>query len=70
MPALAALAAQVVAQEQARRRPVAVVISPLDEEVDQQTDMTEDVTQADVESGPVASRSDAPVRLVAMPAGA
>jgi hypothetical protein len=70
MPALAALAAVVVAQEQARRRPVAVVISPLDEEVDQQTDMTEDVTQADVESGPVASRSDAPVRLVAMPAGA
>jgi hypothetical protein len=46
------------------------VISPLDEEVDQQTDTTEDGTQADVESAPVASRADAPVRLVAMPAGA
>jgi hypothetical protein len=70
MPALAALAAHVVAQEHARRRPVAVVITPLDEEVGQETHTTEDGTEALVESDPVASRADAPVRLMAMPAGA
>jgi hypothetical protein len=74
MPALAAMSAGVVAQEQARRRPVAVVITAVVEE-----SMDVDL----VEPGPVPESTgpanrpvvepvavDVPIRLAAVPAGA
>ena len=85
MPALAALSTKIVVEEQAARRPMTVVIAPVAEEVvaeDVVTDVTwddahivepvvasvvESVTRPAVES---ASRSEAPVRFVAVPAGA
>jgi hypothetical protein len=85
MPALAALSTQIVVEEQAARRPMAVVIAPVAEAVVAQDIVTdipsddahmvepvvasvvESVTRPAVES---TSRSDAPVRFVAVPAGA
>ena len=74
MPALAAMSAGVVAQEQARRRPVAVVITavvdePLDVELVEPGPVpvsTGPATRPVVE--PVAV--DVPIRLAAVPAGA
>ena len=78
MPALAALSTQIVVEEQAARRPMTVVIAPVAgeaiaevvaaPEVVPLVDMvTEVVIRPSVES---ASRTDAPVRFVAVPAGA
>jgi hypothetical protein len=80
MPALAALSTRIVIEEQAARRPMMVVIAPMADEV--VVDVVPDpssVTQAVVESvmEPVTRpsvevpiRSEAPVRFVAVPAGA
>lgn len=80
MPALAALSTRIVVEEQAARRPMTVVIAPVAEEVvpDATMDVSpvvepvaapvvESVTRPSVESS---SRSEAPVRFVAVPAGA
>lgn len=80
MPALAALSTQIVVEEQAARRPMMVVIAPVAEEVvaDVATDtsyviepvavtVVESVTRPSAEP---TSRSEAPVRFVAVPAGA
>ena len=80
-PALAALAASIVVEEQAARRPMAVVIAPVAEEVPTEpaTDITStDITPNDAPSDRVIARppvepsrgSDIPVRFVAVPAGA
>jgi hypothetical protein len=79
MPALAALAQRIVVEEQAARRPVTVVIAPVAaEEVAISHDVpaevepvaaaaVESVTRTSVEP---TSRSEAPVRFAAVPAGA
>ena len=75
-PALAALAASIVVEEQAARRPMTVVIAPVAEEVVAET--ATDITSNDAPSDRVIARppvepsrgSDIPVRLVAVPAGA
>lgn len=80
MPALAALSMRIVVEEQASRRPVMVVIAPVAEEVvvdgiaDPPTvahavveSVIEPVTRPTVD---VPTRNDAPVRFVAVPAGA
>jgi hypothetical protein len=79
-PALAALSASVVVQEQAARRPMTVVITPAAKEVpaDAAPDVTPDITSNDAPTDRVIARpqaepnraSDTPVRLVAVPAGA
>ena len=80
MPALAALSTRIVVEEQTARRPMAVVIAPVAEEV--VTDLTSDVpTLVEPVVVPVVesptrpsleptSRSEAPVRFAAVPAGA
>jgi hypothetical protein len=76
MPALAALSTRVVVEEQAARRPMTVVITPVANEV--VAESTSDVSlvvepvvdvviRPSVDSSP---RSEAPVRFVAVPAGA
>jgi hypothetical protein len=60
MPGLAAIAQQVVAEEQARRRPVAVTIQPAFEAAEPDAPV-----EVKVESRPAGS-----TRLVAVPAGA
>lgn len=80
MPALAALSTRIVVEEQAARRPMMVVIAPLADEVvvDVIPDpspvihavvesVIEPVTRPSVE---VPTRNEAPVRFVAVPAGA
>ena len=80
MPALAALSTRIVVEEQAARRPMTVVIVPVSEEVvvDVTSDpipvalsvvesVVEPVTRSSVEPP---SRNEAPVRFVAVPAGA
>jgi hypothetical protein len=76
MPALAALSTRIVVEEQAARRPMAVVIAPVAEEVvvhvSSDTAPAVDTVaeigiRASVESG---SRSEAPARFAAVPAGA
>ena len=78
MPALAALSTRIVVEEQAARRPMAVVIATVAEEV---ADISSDVpTVVEAVAVPVVesprpsleptSRSEAPVRFVAVPAGA
>ncbi len=75
-PALAALAASIVMEEQAARRPMTVVIAPVAEEVP--SDAPSEITSDDAPSNPVIARppvepirsSETPVRLVAVPAGA
>ena len=79
-PALAALAASIVVEEQAARRPMTVVIAPVAEEVaaDVAAEAAADIASNDVPSHRVMARppvepsrgSDVPVRLVAVPAGA
>jgi hypothetical protein len=66
MPALAAMAACVVAEEQALRRPMTVVIA-----VDPVVDIIEPSTVTE-ESGAIETglRGEAPVRFAAVPAGA
>jgi len=75
-PALAALAASIVVEEQAARRPMTVVITPVAEEVP--TEAATDITSIDAPSDRVIARppvepirgSEPSVRLVAVPAGA
>jgi len=79
-PALAALAASVVVEEQAARRPMTVVITPVAEEVpaDVTPADTPEITSNDAPADRVIARprvepiraSETPVRLVAVPAGA
>ena len=75
MPALAALSTRIVIEEQAARRPMTVVIAPVADEVvaepvsiDPPVEPVVDVViRPSVDTSP---RSEAPVRFVAMPAGA
>jgi hypothetical protein len=79
MPALAALSTRIVMEEQAARRPMTVVIAPVAEVVEAvasdvavvvesvAASVVESVTRSQVESP---SRSEAPVRFMAVPAGA
>jgi hypothetical protein len=75
-PALAALAASIVVEEQAARRPVTVVIAPVAEDVSPETpvDIPSNGSRSDVVIArpPVEPTRaiDTPVRLVAVPAGA
>jgi len=80
-PALAALSASIVVEEQAARRPMTVVITPAAEEVPAEAlpaDEATDVTSNDAPTDRVIARphvepiraSETPVRLVAVPAGA
>jgi hypothetical protein len=67
MPALAAMASGIVAEEQALRRPVAVMITPMEPGVDE----TEPGTAAEaVGSVEPSHRGERPARLAAVPAGA
>jgi len=66
MPALAAMAAGIVAEEQALRRPMTVVITA-DPPVDHQEPSTVTEESGAIEIGP---RGEAPVRFAAVPAGA
>jgi hypothetical protein len=80
MPALAALSMRIVVEEQAARRPVMVVIAPLAEEIVVEViSEPEPVSASVVESVvepivrppmDIPTRNDAPVRFVAVPAGA
>ena len=63
MPALAAMSSGIVAEEQALRRPVEVVIAPVEPEVEE----TEPSVTDQVEHG---GRGERPVRFAAVPAGA
>jgi hypothetical protein len=63
MPVLAAMASCIVAEEQALRRPVAVVITPLEPGVD-------DVTPDDDATSPIERRGERTDRFAAVPAGA
>jgi len=75
-PALAALSASIVVEEQAARRPMTVVITPAAEDVP--ADAAPDITSIDVPVDRVIARppvepirgSETSVRLVAVPAGA
>jgi hypothetical protein len=76
MPALAALSTRIVVEEQAARRPMTVVIAPVADTVVAETasdisalaePVVEVVILPSIEPG---SRSEAPVRFVAVPAGA
>lgn len=80
-PALAALSASIVVEEQAARRPMTVVITPAAEEAPAEevsADIAPHVTSNDVPEDRVIARplveslrtSATPVRLVAVPAGA
>ena len=62
MPALAAMSSGVVAEEQALRRPVAVVIAPIEPEVEEEPSVTDQVEHG--------GRGERPVRFAAVPAGA
>lgn len=64
MPALAAMANGVVAQEQARRRPVTVIIQPVSDE-----GSIESASPGD-EGSSTSPRGEASVGFVAVPAGA
>ena len=75
-PALAALSASIVVEEQAARRPMTVVIAPAAEDVP--ADTTPDITSNDAPVDRVIARppvepiraNETPVRLIAVPAGA
>jgi hypothetical protein len=75
-PALAALSASIVVEEQAARRPMTVVITPVAEEVP--AEVASDIRSDDVQVDQVIARppaepirgSETSVRLVAVPAGA
>jgi len=80
-PALAALSASIVVEEQAARRPMTVVIAPVAEEVPAEAlpaDEAPDIASNDGPSDRVVARpqvepiraSEISVRLVAVPAGA
>lgn len=79
-PALAALAASIVVEEQAARRPMTVVIAPVTEEppIDATPDVAPDVTANGAPSERVIARSpvepirasETSTRLIAVPAGA
>jgi hypothetical protein len=75
-PALAALAARIVVEEQTSRRPMTVVITPVAEDVpeDAPTEDAPSVAPVDtvIARPPVEPTrgSETPVRLVAVPAGA
>jgi hypothetical protein len=85
-PALAALSASIVVEEQAARRPVTVVITPAAEEAPSErlpaeelpADVARDITSSDAPTDRVIARArvepvranETPVRLVAVPAGA
>ena len=80
-PALAALSASIVVEEQAARRPVTVVITPAAEEAPTDSlpsDEARNITPDDAPAERVIARphvepiraSETPVRLVAVPAGA
>ena len=67
MPALAAMSSGIVAEELALRRPVAVMITPLEPVIDD----TEPGTAAEaVDAVQPSQRGERPVRLAAVPAGA
>jgi hypothetical protein len=74
MPALAAMSAGIVAEEQALRRPMTVVlaIDPLPEGPEQPEPSTVDEVTGDIDIGPrgEAPLADLPVRFAAVPAGA
>jgi hypothetical protein len=63
MPTLAAMASGIVAEEQALRRPVTVVITPTEPGI-------EDVGTADEQRSVKDQERERPVRLAAVPAGA
>ena len=63
MPALAAMSSGIVAEEQALRRPVAVVITPTEPGV-------EDVATVDHRASASDRRGERTIRLAAVPAGA
>ena len=63
MPTLAAMASGIVAEEQALRRPVSVVITPTEPGI-------EDVRTTDGERSVKDRGTERPVRLAAVPAGA
>ena len=63
MPVLAAMASGIVAEEQALRRPVTVVITPSEPGI-------EDVGTGDQEASASSRRGERPIRLAAVPAGA
>ena len=63
MPALAAMAAGIVSEEQALRRPVTVVITPTEPGI-------EDVGTADAEASVTDRRGERNIRFAAVPAGA
>jgi len=66
MPGLAAMAAGIVAEEQALRRPMTVVLA-VDPVVPQPEPSTATEESGAIETGP---RGEAPVRFAAVPAGA
>ncbi len=76
-PALAALAASIVVEEQAARRPVTVVITPVAEDVPAEA-LAPDITSNEQRYDVVIAQQpvepiraiETPVRLVAVPAGA
>jgi hypothetical protein len=63
MPVLAAMASGIVAEEQALRRPVTVVITPIEPGI-------EDVGTADEQRSVKDQVRERPLRLAAVPAGA
>ena len=63
MPALAAMASGIVAEEQALRRPVTVVITPTEPGI-------EDVRTADEQRSVKDQGRERPIRVAAVPAGA
>ena len=75
-PALAALAARIVVEEQTARRPVTVVIAPVAEDVSEDVPADIPSNAAHVDIGIArptvepARASETPVRLIAVPAGA
>jgi hypothetical protein len=74
MPALAAMSAGIVAEEQALRRPMTVVLAvdPSPEPSDQPEPSTVSEVTGDIDTGPrgEAQVADLPVRFAAVPAGA
>jgi hypothetical protein len=64
MPALATMASGIVAEEQALRRPMAVVITPMEPAIEDSTPVAADGVANQRERG------ERPVRFAAVPAGA
>ena len=67
MPALAAMSAGIVAEEQALRRPMTVVLTVVEPVIEAQEPSTVGEGTGAIDTG---SRGEAPIRFAAVPAGA